>query len=164
MKACVVFDTRYGNTETVARSFLAGLKEAGIEASCTNAKDADVDSLRQYDLICVGAPTEAFSASKPMKEFLGRLDSVGLSGKSSFAFDTKLNSRLSGSAAKFIEKELSGLGLQPLAPHESAIVFSLRERGAITGARLKDGEDERFEKIGRQVGMALAAKGRVVPA
>lgn len=160
MKACVIFDTRYGNTEKIARSFETGLKEAGVQTVCVNAKDAAVDSLKQYDLICVGAPTEGFTASKPMKEFLAKLKSIDLSGKHGFAFDTKLDWRLSGSAAKFIEKELNNLGLQVIAPRESAIVFTLKERGAITGARLKEGEEKRFEQVGTQVGTALTARGR----
>jgi len=164
MRACVIFDTRYGNTEKVARSFETGLKEAGIQTVCVNAKDVAVDSLKQYDLICVGAPTEAFTASKPMKEFLGKLKSTDLSGKYGFAFDTKLDSRFSGSAAKFIEKELSNKGLQIIAPRESALVFSLKERGATTGARLKEGEEKRFGQVGLQVGSALAARVGVTPA
>jgi len=160
MRACVIFDTRYGNTEKIAKSFETGLKEAGIQTVCVNAKDVAVDSLKQYDLICVGAPTEGFTASKPMKEFLGKLKSVDLSGKYGFAFDTRLDWRFSGSAAKFIEKELSSLGLQIIAPRESAIVFASKERGAITGARLKEGEENRFEQVGTQVGTALTARGR----
>jgi len=160
MRAYVIFDTRYGNTEKIAKSFETGLKEAGVQTVCVNAKDVAVDSLKQYDLICVGAPTEAFSASKPMKEFLGKLKSIDLSGKYGFAFDTKLDWRLSGSAAKFIEKELNNLGLEVIAPHESAIVFTLKERGAITGARLKEGEEKRFEQIGLQVGTITAQSGR----
>jgi flavodoxin len=160
MKACVIFDTRYGNTEKTAKSFETGLKEAGIQTICVNAKDVAVDSLMQYDLICVGAPTEAFTASKPMKEFLAKLKSIDLSGKCGFAFDTRLDSRFFGSAAKFIEKELSNKGLQIIAPCESALVFSLKERGAVTGARLKEGEEKRFEQIGIQVGTAVAARGR----
>jgi len=148
----VIFDTRYGNTERIARSFEAGLKEAGIETVCVNAKYVAVDSLKQYELICIGAPTEGFSASKPMKEFLRKLKSIDLSGKYGFAFDTKLDSRFSGSAAKFIEKELSNLGLQIITPRESAIVFALKERGAITGARFKEGEEKRFEQVGLKVG------------
>jgi len=163
MRACVIFDTRYGNTEKIAKSFETGLKEAGIQTVCTNAKDLAVDSLKQYDLICVGAPTEAFTASKPMKEFLGKLKSVDLSRKYGFAFDTKLDSRFSGSAAKFIEKELNDLGLQMIAPRESALVSALKERGAVTGSRLKEGEEKRFEQIGLQVGTALAAEVGVVP-
>jgi len=160
MKACVIFDTRYGNTEKIARSFETGLKEAGVQTVCVNARDVVVDSLKQYDLICVGAPTEGFTASKPMKELLANLKSNDLSGKYGFAFDTKLDWRLSGSAAKFIEKELNNLGLQVIAPRESAIVFTLKERGAITGARLKEGEEKRFEQVGTQVGTALTARGR----
>jgi flavodoxin len=160
MRACVIFDTRYGNTERIAKSLETGLKEAGIQTICVNAKDVAVDSLKQYDLICVGAPTEGFTASKPMKEFLAKLRSIDLSRKHGFAFDTKLDWRLSGSAAKFIEKELSNLGLQIIAPRESATVFALKERGAITGARLKEEEEKRFEQVGTQVGTALTAKGR----
>jgi flavodoxin len=160
MRACVIFDTRYGNTERIAKSLETGLKEAGIQTICVNAKDVAVDSLKQYDLICVGAPTEGFTASKPMKEFLAKLRSIDLSGKHGFAFDTKLDWRLSGSAAKFIEKELSNLGLQIIAPRESATVFALKERGAITCATLKEEEEKKFEQVGTQVGTALTAKGR----
>jgi flavodoxin len=158
MRACVVFDTRYGNTEKIAKSFETGLREAGIQSDCLNVKDVAVDSLRQYDLICVGAPTEGFAASKPMKEFLRKLKGIDISGKHGFAFDTKLDWRFSGSAAKFIEKELNNLGLKVIAPRESAIVFTLKERGAITGARLKEGEEKRFEQIGLQVGTAFTAR------
>jgi flavodoxin len=164
MRACVIFDTRYGNTEKIAKSFETGLKEAGIQTICVNTRDVAVDSLMQYDLICVGAPTEAFTVYKPMKEFLAKLKSIDLSGKCGFAFDTKLDSRFSGSAAKFIEKELSNKGLQIIASRESAIVFSLKERGAATGARLKEGEERRFEQVGLQVGSALAARVEVTPA
>jgi flavodoxin len=158
MRACVIFDTRYGNTEKIARSFETGLKEAGIQTVCVNARDVAVDSLKQYDLICVGAPTEAFTASKPMKEFLAKLKSIDLSGKCGFAFDTKLDSRFYGSAAKFIEKELSNKDLQTIAPRESALVFGVKKEEG--GARLKEGEEKRFEQIGTHVGTALAARGR----
>jgi len=164
MRACVIFDTRYGNTEKIAKSFETGLKEAGVQTVCVNSKDVVVDSLKQYDLICVGAPTEAFSASKPMKDFFGKLKSTDLSGKFGFAFDTKLDWRLSGSAAKFIEKELRNLGLQMITPRESAIVLTLKERGVITGARLKEGEQKKFEQIGLEVGGALAANVGSTPA
>ena len=159
MRACVIFDTRYGNTEKIAKSFETGLKQAGVLTVCANAKDVTVDSLKQYDLICIGAPTEAFSASRPMKEFLAKLKGIDLSGKCGFAFHTKMGFRFSGSAAKFIEKELNNLGLEVIAPHESAIVFTLKERGAITGARLKEGEEKRFEQIGLQVGTIAAQSG-----
>ena len=161
MKAIVIYHTRYGNTERIAKSLEMGLKEAsGIEdVVCTNVRDivvsvVDDDSLKEYDIICIGAPTEGFSAPKPIKEFLGKLKRVNLAGKFGFAFDTKVDSKLSGSAAKFIEKELKSQGLQIVAPRESAIVFALKEMGTITDARLKGGEDKRFEQVGLQLGTA----------
>jgi len=80
MRACIIFDTRYGNTGKIARSFETGLKEAGIQTVYVNGKDVAVDSLKQHDLIRIGAPTEGFTASKPMKEFLGKLKSIDSCG------------------------------------------------------------------------------------
>jgi flavodoxin len=159
MKAIIIYHTRYGNTERIAKSLETGLKEAsGIQdVVCTNVRDVtavDDDSLKEYDIICIGAPTEGFSAPKPIKEFLGKLKRVNLAGKYGFAFDTKVDSKLSGSAAKFIEKELKSQDLQIVAPRESAIVFALKEMGTITDARLKEGEDKRFEQVGLQLGTA----------
>jgi len=159
MKACVIFDTRYGNTAKVGRSLSKGLNEAGIDTSCVNVRDATFEYLEQCDLICVGAPTEAFSASKPMKQFLKTLKSVRLSGKYGFAFDTKVDSRISGSAAKFIEKELDSLGLQLIVRREYAYVNTDKGDGPARGARLKEGEETRFEKIGSKIGSAVLAAG-----
>lgn len=156
-RAIVIFDTRYGNTEKIAKSFERGLKESGLQTVCLNAKDVDVNSLNQYDLICVGAPTHFITASKPMKKLLGKLKSIDLSGKYGFAFDTKFDSRMSGSAAKFIEKELNRLRLKLIAPRESAIVLGIKEKDG--SARLKEGEEMRFEQIGLQIGTVKAQSG-----
>jgi flavorubredoxin len=162
MKAIIIYHTRYGNTERIAKSLEIGLKEAsGIQdVVCTNVRDvvSAIDSLKEYDIICIGAPTEGFSAPKPIKEFLGKLKRVNLAGNYGFAFDTKVDSKLSGSAAKFIEKELKSQGLQIVAPRESALVFALKEMGTITGAKLKEGEEKRFKEIGLQLGTELLAK------
>ena len=164
MKAIVIYHTRFGNTERIAKSLETGLKEAsGIQdVVCTNAKDIAVspvdNSFKEYDIICIGAPTEGFSAPKPIKEFLAMLKDIDLSGKYGFTFDRKLDSRFSGSAANFIEKELKSLGLQIVAPRESAIVFALKEMGTITDARLKEGEEERFKQIGLQLETELLAE------
>ncbi len=158
MKAIIIYHTRFGNTERIAKSLEIGLKEAaGIQdVVCINARDVTAvdDLLKEYDIICIGAPTEGFSAPKPIKEFLRKLKGVNLAGKYGFAFDTRVDSRLSGSAAKFIEKELKSQGLQIVSPLESAIVFALKEMGTITGAKLKEGEDKRFEQVGLHVGTA----------
>ena len=103
MKACVVFDTRYGNTGEVARALESGLRESGIQTACLGVKEVAVGSLLQYDLICIGGPTHYRKASESMQEFLESLRSEELSGRLAFAFDTKRDSFMAGSAAKDIE-------------------------------------------------------------
>ena len=54
MKAIVIYHTRYGNTERIAKSLEMGLKEAsGIEdVVCTNVRDivvSAVDMIRSKD-------------------------------------------------------------------------------------------------------------------
>lgn len=66
-RGIVVFDSKSGNTEKVARSLASGLKMAGVRATCVNAKDVQVGSLIEYDFVAVGAPTQAFTASKQSK-------------------------------------------------------------------------------------------------
>lgn len=156
MKACIVFDTRYGNTEKVAKSLESGLRAAGVETLCVNAKDVAKDTFEGYDLICVGAPTEWHTASRNIKKFLGELIRGAFVGKYSFAFDTRLDGWLSGSAAGRIEKDMRLTGARLIAPHESAIV--IRENGDEKkgGVRLREGEDKRFEQIGTRIGTELA--------
>jgi flavodoxin len=158
----VIFDSRYGNTEKIARSFETGLKQAGIDTICINAKELRLESLNQFDLIAIGAPTEKITASKSIKEFLEKLkdSNTDFSGKFGFAFDTRFPLLLSGSAAKFIENKLKHLGLEIITPHSSAIVVSHKE--AQGGVKLKEGEEERFEQIGVQVGTALLAKKKII--
>jgi flavorubredoxin len=145
----VIFDSKFGNTEKIATSLAGGLQRAGIEATCINTNDVPVDSLKNYDFIAIGAPTQMFSASKPMKDFLLKLQHVqGLRGKYGFAFDTKYGSALSGSAAKFIEKRLEALGMEIVRPRQSAIVQ--KSEGPLEG-----GEVEAFERIGFDIGTSL---------
>ncbi len=95
VKAIIIYHTRFGNTERIAKSVEMGLKEAsGIgDVACVNARGVIAsDSLKEYDIICIGAPTEGFSAPKPIKKFLASLKGVNLTGKHGFAFDTKVDS------------------------------------------------------------------------
>lgn len=157
MKACIVFDSRYGNMEKIARSFEAGLKEAGIQTFCVNVKEVIPQSLKEYDLIAVGGPTELTTASKPTKEFFEKLEGMDFGGKFGFAFDIKLGYPLTGSAAKFIEKKLMNLGLEIVTERASAIVIPQKKKEGEGWVHeeyypLKDGEERRFEEIGKQVG------------
>jgi len=152
--AAVLFATRFGTTEIVARAFERGLKEAGVETVCARTSNVAPGSLRNYDLICLGGPTEVFTATREVKEFLSAMGGIDMKGKFGFAFDTKLDSRISGSAAKYIERALDDDGLHMISERQSAIVTSRKDGGRIIGADLKEGEEMRFEELGARIGKA----------
>jgi flavorubredoxin len=170
MKACVIFDSRYGNVEKIASSFETGLKEVGIQTVCVNAKVVNIESLKEYDLIAVGGPTEKITASGTIKDFLAKLEGMDFNRKFGFAFDIKLGYPLTGSAAKFIESKLENLGLEIISEKASAIVVPQKKK---RGDRewyheeyfpLKDGEEKRFEDLGHQIGTSLLTSGKAIKA
>jgi hypothetical protein len=72
----------------------------------------------------------------------------GLSGKKAFAFDTKMKSRLAGSAGARIQKKLRSLGFTIAMPSESAIVKG-RE------GPLEYSAEGTFERIGAELAKKL---------
>lgn len=183
MRTCVIFDTRYGNTEKVARVLAKGIQESSVEVLCSNIREVSVEALIQSDLLAIGGPTEFHGASGPMKEFLRKLKQADLRGKYGFAFDTRVNSWWSGSAAKLIENTLKASGMEILRPHSSAFVIRTKGKADVKGATgkteskeekegrrarekeerrasavLEEGMLESFEKIGAEIGRALASK------
>jgi len=143
-RAVVIYDTKFGNTERLANALAEGLKEQGVEVDCVKVDAVDVGRLAEYDLLLVGGPTHAFGISKPMKDFIKKLKDLDLRGKKAFAFDTKLKSRIAGSAAKGIEKHLEKLGMSIVKPHSSAIVKGVE-------GPLEEGVEEKFRQMGAEI-------------
>jgi flavorubredoxin len=149
VRASVVYDSVYGNTEKVAKALAAGLESGGVDADAVKVDAVRFDELGDVDLLCVGSPVHAWNASKPMKEFLERLKSVkGLTGKKAFAFDTKMKSRLAGSAGGKIERKLKDLGLTIAKHSESAIVMS-------SEGPLEESAEGTFKQIGAELAKML---------
>ncbi|MGA1976074.1 MAG: flavodoxin domain-containing protein [Conexivisphaerales archaeon] len=155
MKAVVLFDTLFGNTEKIANALTKGLREKGIDADCINIGAVKLEDLPRYDFLAVGAPTRAFTAAKPIKDFLIRLEAANLSGKLGYAFDTRIDSRLSGSAAKHIEKKLVAMGVTMVRTPSSAFIQGSGPSDKVGGTTLIPGMEERFEALGREIGDAL---------
>ncbi len=147
-KAAVITHSVYGNTQKVGQALGKGLKEKGITVDYYKVEDVDPTKLIKYDLLAFGSPTHAFRPSVPMKKLLEKLKGTDVEGKWGFAFDTKYKSRLAGNASKHIEKKLKKLGLRIIHPRESAIV---------TGKEgpLVEGTEDRFRKIGAEIGSLL---------
>jgi hypothetical protein len=97
-KVAVIYDSKFGNTEKIARALSEGMKREGLVVDCLKTDAADPGKLVEYDVLAIGAPTQAFRMSGPMREFLGKLENVDLRGKKGFAFDTRLKSRFGRSS------------------------------------------------------------------
>ena len=169
MKALVAYHTQYGNTGRVATALGAGLKTAEIETVVASVNKVASGSLNQYDFVCLGGPTQYRTASEPMQEFLETLTRVDLSGKAALAFDTRRDSRLAGSAAKYIEQALRKEGMMIIRQAPSAIMLKPElakskedfenkaewKEWRYRSERLQDGEETEFEWIGLQIGRKL---------
>lgn len=147
MKALVIFESVYGNTEKVARAIGAGLAAAG-KVLVVPVAESRPEQLTGLDLLVVGSPTQAFGPIAGTKEFLKTLPAQALKGKKVAAFDTRVsvaevNSKVLtvmvgafGYAAEKIAKELKARGgAEVVAP---AGFFVADKEGP-----LKDGELER---------------------
>ena len=145
MKALVVYDSMYGNTEKLAKALGAGLASGGVDVAFQKVDSVNIRELTGVDLLCVGSPTHAWNASKPTKEFLEQLKNVeGLSGKKAFAFATKMRSRLAGDAGGKIENKLRDAGLT-IARHSETAIVEGRE------GPLEENAEETLKKIGAEL-------------
>ena len=71
-RALVVFESMFGNTEQVARAVADGLQAEGVPTRVVDVSAAPADLPPSVDLLVVGAPTHAFSLSRPKT----RIDAV----------------------------------------------------------------------------------------
>jgi flavodoxin len=152
VKAIIVYDSHYGNTEKLAFALAAGLQKNSIDVEVFKVGKFDKMELVKSDFIAIGGPTHIASVSKPMKEFLSELKNVSLRGKLGFAFDTRNESRFNifdiNSAARGIEGKMKRSGIIIVHPRESALVEG-RE-----GPLIGEGEG-RFVEIGKNIAERL---------
>jgi flavorubredoxin len=89
MKVFVIYDSKYGNTKTVAENILEGLKQIeGIEAVICYAKEVDFQSLVCYNALILGAPNHMGRPSWTMKKFIDALAELDLKAKNVAIFGT----------------------------------------------------------------------------
>lgn len=152
LKVLVVYDTTSvnRNTEKVAKAISEVLKEKGFEVDCFYVKDVDQASVKNYDCVLAGSPTQAFRATRPIINFLDGFSKNDFSGKLGGAFDTQLQWRISGNAAKGIEKILKKLGFKIIMPPLVTYV-----EGKLENVQLKTGELEKTRKYAEDLAKNL---------
>jgi flavodoxin len=148
VKSIVVYQSRHGNTEKIARAIAAGLERSGrVEVYTTG--DAPAMISEDVALLVVGGPTEAHRMTEPMTEYLDRLG--GVSTQLVATFDTRMRwpRFVSGSAAQGIAGRLRVAGANDVAEPMSFFVHG-------TDPTLEPGELERAELWGASLVEKLA--------
>lgn len=70
MKAAIIYWSKTGNTEKVARAIKACLEVAGIEVLFERTEEAENIDFYDYDLICIGFPSYQWHPPKPVENLL----------------------------------------------------------------------------------------------
>ena len=155
MKALIVYDSVFGNTEKIAKAIgdsLADLQSTEV----VKVSEAKLEQLQGTDLLIVGSPTRAFKPTKAIVDFLIQIPSNGLKGIDVAAFDTRVNTgdvnsrilngfvKIFGYAAKPIADKLQKKGGNLVIPPEGFFVKD-------NEGPLKEGELERAAKWAKQV-------------
>ncbi|MBS3942576.1 MAG: flavodoxin family protein [Actinobacteria bacterium] len=170
MRALVVHESMFGNTEKIALAIADGLLDT-FEVRLVVAHEAPTDLAVGWDLVVVGGPTHAFGMSRAstrksaeeqgapagmqhrrgIREWLAAVS--GDVQLPAAAFDTKVaKPHLPGSAASKASRRLRNLGLRLQVPPESFLVEGMSGPllpGEVERAR-KWAQDLAAEVTGRQ--------------
>ncbi len=136
MKALVVYDSAYGNTEKIARAIAGALAD---EVRLLRAAEASPGELEGASLLIVGSPTQGGRATPAVQEFLNKIPKDALKNISVAVFDTRVKAviaKVFGYAAGRIASGLKEKGGSLTAPPEGFFVKG-------TEGPLVDGELER---------------------
>jgi flavodoxin len=136
MKAIVIYDSQYGNTEQIAKAIGSGF---GEEAKVVKVGDVKAEDIAPYHFVVIGSPTQGGRETAAVKAFLEKLTGEALQEKRLATFDTRLKSawvKLFGYAAPRIEAAIKARGGNTTAQPQGFFVKASR-------GPLLDGELER---------------------
>lgn len=170
MKALVVYESLFGNTEQVARAITTGLSRH-LDVELVEVTRAPTEIPSPLDLIVVGGPTHAFSMTRPntredalrqgathgsattgIREWLAQLQ-AGPHSELVATFDTRVGKvrRLPGSAAKGAARAAHKRGYLAAGKAESFYV-------ADVNGPLLEGELDRAQQWGDRLGADVKAR------
>jgi flavodoxin I len=152
VKALIVYDSWYGNTEKIAESIGSAITG---NVKVLRVSEANLSHLKSLNLLIVGSPTQGFRATKLIKTFLKSIPKGTLEGIDVAAFDTRMPASDMGAVPRFF-MNVGGYA----APR---IAGKLRKRGGnlvvppegflVTGKEgpLKEGELERAASWAKEI-------------
>ena len=156
MKAMVVYDSAFGNTEQIAQA-IGNALGSQEDVQTLRVSQVKPEQLTGLSLLIVGSPTQRFRPTEAIKNLLKRIPKNGLKGVKVAAFDTRFTMsdieeipvlpffvRLFGYAAKPISDRLKKKGGELIIPTEGFFVEGIE-------GPLKEGELERAVDWARQI-------------
>ena len=148
LKALVLYDSQFGNTERIAWTIRDALS-AKAETRLVRASNVAPRDLSAVDLLVVGSPTQRFHATEPIDHLL---KGVSLRGVRAAAFDTRFDMQEVDSRALRLAVKVAGDEAAYAAPRIStalekvgAAIVAPPEGFIVTGTEgpLRDGELQR---------------------
>lgn len=142
MRALVVYDSVYGNTEEIAKAIGGAITE---EVEVLRAGEVSPSKLETITLLVVGAPTQRGRATPAIRDFLDRVSKPEVRGMNVATFDTRVAAKVAkifGYAAGKIASSLKKKGANLIVDPEGFFVEG-------TKGPLKEGELERAAAWGK---------------
>ncbi len=155
MKALVIYDSFFGNTERIAQA-IGNALGSQQEVKVLRVADAQSAQLTGLQYLFVGSPTRSYSPSEATVKFLKSIPTNGLAGIKVAAFDTRFSANDVQSTILRLVIKFGRFAAQPIAdllkkkggnlvlPGEGFIVKD-------TEGPLKDGELERAADWAKRV-------------
>jgi len=137
MKALIIYDSTFGNTEHIAQAIAQKLREHSSVQLVTVEEAGRLD-LKETHLLLLGCPTQYYNLTPAVRAFLENIPRGTLQGVMAAAFDTRyrMSIWLSGTAAWDIAWHLQEAGASLILPPKSFFVAGIR-------GPLDEGEPER---------------------
>jgi len=150
----IVYDSYFGNTEQVAQAMGDALRDE-TEVEVRRVGDVRAEQVSGLDVLIVGSPTRAFSATPAIKQFLGRVPRQGLDGVQVAAFDTRIAVEETGPRFLALLVKVFGYAAEPIAARleKKGGTHAASPEGFIvegTEGPLREGELERAAGWARQ--------------
>jgi flavodoxin I len=163
MKALIIYDSSFGNTEQIAQA-IGNALASQEDVKILRVSDVEPEQLTGLKLLLVGSPTQGFRPTEAIRNFLGSIPMNGLRSVKVAAFDTRISiDDLESPILRFLAR------LLPLRYAAKPISSVLEEKGGElvippegflvkgTEGPLKEGELERASDWAKQI-MVMATR------
>lgn len=156
MKAGIVYDSFFGNTEEIAWAIRDGLAQAGAGVTAEKTGGGISISPSDCDVFIVGSPTRGFQASPKIQAYLRALPRHCLEGKRIAAFDTRMAVEEVGNCLLTMMAGLFGYAAEKIDAglrQRGGVPVSTAEGFFVEGSEgpLKPGERERAIAWGKRL-------------